>query len=146
MGCCLKPFVAVLVLALALSGCAAHVDSFSFSGSRSDAPMRAIGYATVSIQPGRSTAQKQLNAIRAAKLAAMRELAEKLYGANVAGQASVAEGRIVNDLLRSEVEGLIRGARVVSIQPVRNDVYQAELEIAADEVYALRSRGRPVFQ
>ena len=43
----MKPFVAVLVLALALSGCAANVDSFSFSGSRSDAPMRAIGYATV---------------------------------------------------------------------------------------------------
>jgi hypothetical protein len=76
----------------------------------------------------------------------MRELAEKLYGANVAGQASLAEGRIVNDLLRSEVEGLIRGARVVSIQPVRNDVYQAELEISPEEVHALRSRGRPVFQ
>lgn len=146
MGCCLKALVVVLVLALALSGCAAHVDLFSQTSSSRDAPMRAIGYATVSIQPGRSTGQKQLNAIRAAKLAAMRELAEKLYGANVAGQTSVAEGRIVNDLLRSEVEGLIRGARIVSIQPVRADVYQAELEIAAEEVQALRSRGRPVLQ
>lgn len=108
--------------------------------------MRAIGYATVSIQPGRSAAQKQLNAIRAAKLAAMRELAEKVYGANIAGQSSVAEGRLVNDLSRSDVEGLIRGARVVRIQPVRNDVYEAELEVAFEEVKALRNRGRPVFQ
>lgn len=108
--------------------------------------MRAIGYATVSVQPGRSPAQKQLLAIRAAKLAAMRELAEKLYGANVSGQSSTLEGRIINDVARSDVEGLIRSARTVRIQPVRNDVYEAELEIHSDEVRALRRHGGPVFQ
>lgn len=108
--------------------------------------MRAIGYATVSIQPGRSAAQKQLLAIRAAKLAAMRELAEKLYGANVSGQSSAIEGRIVNDAIRSDVEGLIRSARIVRIQPVRNDVYEAELEIDADEIRMLRRHERPAFR
>ena len=108
--------------------------------------MRAIGYATVSVQPGRTAAQKQLMAIRAAKLAAMRELAEKIYGANVSGQSSAMEGRIVNDASRSDVEGLIRGARIVRIQPVRNDVYEAELEIEYAEFIALRRHGRPTYR
>ena len=38
--------------------------------------LTAVGYAVVSTQPGRSDAQKRLMAIRAARMAAMRDLAE----------------------------------------------------------------------
>lgn len=142
----LKRFLPIIFAALALSGCAANIDAFSDGGSSSQAPMRAIGYATVAVQPGRTAAQRQLMAVRAAKLAAMRELAEKIYGANVSGQSSAMEGRIVSDVSRSDVEGLIRGARIVRIQPVRNDVYEAELEIEFNEVVDLRRRGPPVYR
>ena len=131
---------------MTLSGCAANTDTFFESAPSIQTSMRAMGYATVSIQPGRTAAQKQLMAIRSAKLAAMRELAEKIYGANVSGQSSAMEGRIVNDVSRSDVEGLIRSARIVRIQPVRNDVYEAELEIEFKEVVALRRYGRPAYQ
>ena len=39
----------------------------------------AVGYAVVSTQPGKNVAQKRLMAIRAARMAAMRELAEQIY-------------------------------------------------------------------
>ena len=42
--------------------------------------LSAVGYAVVSSQPGRTDAQKRLMAIRSARMAAMRELAEQIHG------------------------------------------------------------------
>ena len=42
--------------------------------------LTAVGYAVVSSQPGRSDAQKRLMAIRSARMAAMRDLAEQIHG------------------------------------------------------------------
>jgi hypothetical protein len=103
-------------------------------------PYRAIGYASLRVQPGSTPAQKQLMAIRAAKAAAMRELAEKIFGADVSGQTSLIGGGVYSDQLRSSVDGLVRGARVVSLTPIRNDVYEAVLEVEAWEVAAMRAR------
>ena len=52
-------------------------------------------------------------AMRAAKNAAMRELAEKIYGADVWASTSVVRGGVYSDTNRNSVEGLVRGARVV---------------------------------
>ena len=40
----------------------------------------AMGYAVVSSQPGRSANQKRLMAIRSARMATMRDLAEQIHG------------------------------------------------------------------
>jgi hypothetical protein len=85
-------------------------------------------------------------AIRAAKAAAMRELAEKIYGADISGQTSLAGGGVYSDQLRSSVDGLVRGARVVSIIPVAQDSYEVTLEVDADEVQALRSMPQKTFR
>ena len=45
--------------------------------------LTAIGYAVTSSQPGRSEAQKRLMAIRSARMAAMRDLAEQIHGLQV---------------------------------------------------------------
>ena len=42
--------------------------------------LTAVGYAVVSSQPGRTDAQKRLMAIRSARMAAMRDLAEQIHG------------------------------------------------------------------
>ncbi len=42
--------------------------------------INAVGYAVVSSQPGRTENQKRLMAIRSARMAAMRELAEQIHG------------------------------------------------------------------
>lgn len=101
--------------------------------SASDGPYRGIGYATVSNQPGKTLAQKQLMAIRASRLMAMRELAEKIHGLNIDAYTSVAEGTMLNDSLRGSVMGLVRDARVVSITPIRSNVYETILEIGGSE-------------
>ena len=101
--------------------------------SASDAPYRGIGYATVSNQPGKTLAQKQLMAIRASRLMAMRDLAEKIHGLNVDAYTSVAEGTMLNDSMRGSVMGLVRDARVVSITPIRSNVYETILEIGGSE-------------
>jgi hypothetical protein len=139
-----KPVLALLCV-LATAGCATHEDPL-LTTSASAPPLRAIGYATVSVQPGRTASQKQLNAIRAARLAAMRDLVEKIYGADVSGRSSVIEGRIVVDTARADVEGMLRGVRVVRIQPFQSDVYEAELEVSAAEAAAMRRLGRPHYQ
>jgi hypothetical protein len=108
-------------------------------------PLRGIGYAPLKAQPGSSASQKQIMAMRAAKNAAMRELAEKIYGAGVWAQTSVVRGGVYSDTNRNSVEGLVRGARVVSLKPVKNDVYEAIVEVDPAEVDAMRGRSGRTF-
>jgi hypothetical protein len=53
--------------------------------------LNAVGYAVVSSQPGRSEAQKRLMAIRAARMAAMRDLAEQIHGLKVDSSTTVID-------------------------------------------------------
>ena len=129
----------VASLCLLLAGCVGNEEQLR-ADSIQQLPYRAIGYASLRVQPGSTPAQKQLMAIRAAKAAAMRELAEKIFGADVSGQTSLIGGGVYSDQLRSSVDGLVRGARVVSLTPIRNDVYEAVLEVDAWEVAAMRAR------
>jgi len=129
----------VASLCLLLAGCVGNEEQLR-ADSIQQLPYRAVGYASLRVQPGSTPAQKQLMAIRAAKAAAMRELAEKIFGADVSGQTSLIGGGVYSDQLRSSVDGLVRGARVVSLTPIRNDVYEAVLEVDAWEVAAMRAR------
>ena len=129
----------VLAACLLLTGCSVREMQLK-ADVNEQIPYRAIGYASMRVQPGKTPAQKQLMAIRAAKAAAMRELAEKIYGADISGQTALTGGGVYSDQLRSSVDGLVRGARVVSLTPIRNDVYEAVLEVEAWEVDEMRAR------
>jgi len=89
----------------------------------------AIGYAVVSTQPGRSEAQRRLMAIRAARMAAMRDLAEQIHGLKVDGNTTVIDLMVQNDTFRGVVTGVIRGARTVRINPTGEDTYEIVLEL-----------------
>lgn len=67
-----------------------------------------------------SGAQKRVLALRAAKVTAVREAAEILNGMTVTGDTTVMGAAVESDRVRSSVEGLIRGARIVerSYDPV----------------------------
>ena len=94
----------------------------------------AIGYAVVSTQPGKNVAQKRLMAIRAARMAAMRELAEQIHGLKVDSNTTVIDLMVQNDTFRGIVSGVIRGARTVRINPTGSDTYETVLEIDQDMV------------
>ena len=85
----------------------------------------AMGYAVVSSQPGRSANQKRLMAIRSARMAAMRDLAEQIHGLKVEGNTTVIDLMVQNDTFRGIVSGTIRGARTVRINPTGSDTYEA---------------------
>ena len=91
--------------------------------------LTAVGYAVVSSQPGRSDSQKRLMAIRSARMAAMRDLAEQIHGLQVDSSTTVIDLIVQNDTFRGVVSGTIRGARTVRINPTGSDTYEIVLEI-----------------
>jgi hypothetical protein len=100
--------------------------------------MMAVGFASITAQSGSDPAQRRLQALRAAKMDAYRNLAEQLYGLELAGETTVAEGRVGGDALRTRFTGTIAGAEIVSLEPLGNDSYQATIRLPAQYVAAAR--------
>lgn len=68
--------------------------------------------------------QKEIMALRAAKVVALRELAETLAGVRVSGETCVQDAAARSDQVRATVDGLIKGAEVVQ------ENYDANKEMA----------------
>jgi len=100
--------------------------------------LNATGYAVVSMQNHKNPAQQRLLAIRAAKLDAYRSLTEQVYGQHLDASTTVADMTIMNDTFRAKVEGVIYGAKLVSITPVGDDTYETTLSLDANVVRDLR--------
>ena len=88
----------------------------------------ATGYAVVAVQNHKNPAQQRLMAIRASKLDAYRNLTEQVYGQQLDASSTVAD----------MVEGVIYGARLVSITPVGEDTYETTLSLDREVVQDLR--------
>ena len=106
--------------------------------------LTAVGYAVVSSQPGRSDSQKRLMAIRSARMAAMRDLAEQIHGLQVDSSTTVIDLMVQNDTFRGVVSGTIRGARTVRINPTGSDTYEIVLEIDREMINHLISTARGI--
>tara|TARA_B100001059_G_scaffold218445_1_gene238611 strand:- start:183 stop:746 length:564 start_codon:yes stop_codon:yes gene_type:complete len=104
--------------------------------------LTAVGYAVTSTQPGRVEAQKRLMAIRSARMAAMRDLAEQIHGLKVDSNTTVIDLVVQNDTFRGVVNGTIRGARTVRINPTGSDTYEVVLEIDRETIGYLLSTAR----
>ncbi len=98
----------------------------------------ATGYAVVAVQNHKNPAQQRLMAIRASKLDAYRNLTEQVYGQQLDASSTVADMVVTNDTFRTKVEGVIYGARLVSITPVGEDTYETTLSLDKDVVQDLR--------
>ena len=98
----------------------------------------ATGYAVVAVQNHRNPAQQRLMAIRASKLDAYRNLTEQVYGQQLDASSTVADMVVTNDTFRAKVEGVIYGARLVSITPVGDETYETTLSLDRDVVQDLR--------
>ncbi len=126
---------------------AAHVAAINevLDASVQEIPtISAVGYAVVSSQPGRSENQRRLMAIRSARMAAMRDLAEQIHGLNVEGNTTVIDLMVQNDTFRGVVSGTIRGARTVRINPTGADTYEVVLEIDRETLSYLLKKARSV--
>lgn len=109
--------------------------------------IRSIGYAPIEAQNGNDRTAKMLMALKASKLDAYRELTEQVYGQKIDGEQSLANLVLVNTRLKSSVEGIIRGARVVKSYPVGEDTYATELELdfaLVHDIYLSTAKPRKV--
>ena len=100
--------------------------------------MVATGYAVISIQNHKNSAQQRLLAIRASKSDAYRALTEQVYGQQLDATTTVADMTVLNDTFRTRVEGVIYGATLVSITPVGDDTYETTLSLDRNAVQDLR--------
>ncbi len=115
------------------------------ASSASIPTLTAVGYAVTSSQPGRSDSQKRLMAIRSARMAAMRDLAEQIHGLKVDSSTTVIDLVVQNDTFRGVVAGTIRGARTVRINPTGADTYEVVLEIDRETIgYLLKTARQTV--
>ena len=76
--------------------------------------IRVTGYGIYDSK-AKNSASKRLQAIRASRLDAYRNLAERVYGYSVSGTSSVKDFMLQSDQFATSVDSVVRGARVVSI-------------------------------
>ena len=122
-----------LVIALFLvAGCVSNHYPYPTS-SNFDERLVGIGYAVINVQPGSSVEEKRLMAIKASKLEAYKSLAEQIYGQYLESRGTLSNQKFSDEEITSRVEGLIVGARVLSIKPISNDSYETVLEIGRSD-------------
>ena len=145
----MQKYVSLALLAVALvfttAGCSSVMRNASLAVHYTDTGvnelddypvLRATGYAVLSKQKGATMAEKQINAMRASKMEAYRELTEQLVGVYAKAHNRNTNNIEREDRLVTEVEGLVHGARVVRQYPL-GDTYCTELELDTKQIYDL---------
>lgn len=103
-------------------------------------PVTAVGFAQVAAQPGETLNARRLMALRAARMDALRVLAEQVHGIRLSGSTSVADAVLTDDRIAGLIDGTIRGARTLRVTPRGEDGYEVELALDPDMVaYIVRS-------
>ena len=125
-------FVMCILALLLTSGCVTNQYSNPGQVSSTDRVV-GVGYAVINAQEGNSPEEKRLMAIKVSKLEAYRSLAEQLYGQYIESRGTLSNLKMGQEELVSRVEGLIVGARVVSIKPISTDSYQTVMEMGQPE-------------
>lgn len=145
----MRKYISLALLAAALvvgtTGCSSVMRNASLAVHYTDTGvnelddypvLRATGYAVLSKQKGATMAEKQINAMRASKMEAYRELTEQVAGVYVKAHNRNSNNIEREDRLVTEVEGLVHGARVVRQYPL-GDTYCTELELDTKQIYDL---------
>jgi len=134
-----------LVGGLLLTGCSPlfnrHVE-YADAKPESFPLLHAVGYAPISAQQGDDMQRKMLQAMKASKLDAYKELTEMVYGQKIDASTQLQAMVLTDEKLSSSVKGVISGARVVKTYAV-DDVYVTELELDFEQVYYLYQNTRP---
>lgn len=90
--------------------------------------LTAVGMASVKEQKGRTLQEKQLQAMRASKVNAYKELAEQVYGLKLNANVSMKNDNFSQGITKAQTQGVIRGAKVLRSYKVKN-VYFTEMQL-----------------
>ena len=137
--------IAFVLGAMQLAGCSTLFDrevEYGLVKPERFVVLHAVGYAPISAQQGQDAQQKMLQAMKASKLDAYKELTEMVYGQKIDSTNQVKDMVLSDERLSASVSGVITGARVVKTYAV-DDVYVTELELDFAKVYHLYQNTRP---
>lgn len=126
------PFLILLMVSTQLAGCGLVFDKqleWGYQEPTNYPVLKAIGYAPIAAQLDDNQTGKMLQAMKASKLDAYRELTEQVYGQKIDGNTSVEQLVLQNSNLTSTIQGVIRGAKVIRQYPIGDDLYATELEL-----------------
>jgi hypothetical protein len=88
-----------------------------------------VGLGVVRDDDKRPTAIKQVVAMRAAKLEAVRSLAEQIHGIKIATKSDMTTSQLLGDRANMETSSVLHGVRFVKVEPIQPGIYQAVAEI-----------------
>lgn len=91
--------------------------------------VRVTGYGAFQNPKDRQSESKRLMVLRASKLDAYRNLAERIYGTSISGQTTVEDFKLKHDGVASMVDSVVRGAKVVSITEHKEKGIETVLEL-----------------
>ncbi|MCL1036470.1 LPP20 family lipoprotein [Shewanella corallii] len=137
--------ILVLAMTLLLGACSSNDKyvQWETEAPKTFPKLTAIGYAPLATQPAEEQSHKVLMAMQASKIAAYRELAEQVYGQQLSATSQVGDWLLQSDQVKTNVSGLIRGARVVKSYPA-GEHYVTELELDFGLVWDLyQQENRP---
>jgi hypothetical protein len=117
------------------SGAVSSPPSYTPSGDL----LRAKGYGIEPNDPTMSYPEKALMAKRAAKLDAMRNLTEQVYGVRITSDSVVRDFITQSDDIRGRVNTFIQGARVVSERQMPDGSYEVEIEVELTQLRTIFS-------
>ena len=137
-----RSIVLVVIGSIVLTGCATSIEDYNAAVIQGIVDQNnnilATGYAVISAQKSDIPAQQRILSIRASKLDAYRALMEKIYGQYLDANTTIGEMVMKSDTLKARVQGMVYGARLVSINPVGDDTYETTLSLDKNIVNDLR--------
>lgn len=137
-----RSIVLVVIGSIVLTGCATSIEDYNAAVIQGIVDQNnnilATGYAVISAQKSDIPAQQRILSIRASKLDAYRALMEQIYGQYLDANTTIGEMVMKSDTLKARVQGMVYGARLVSINPVGDDTYETTLSLDKNIVNDLR--------
>ena len=131
----------ILGLSMLFMGCA-HKPAVSLGRAiqsmEDERGYEATGYAVIAVQNHEDPAQQRLMAIRASKMDAYRSLVEQVYGQHIDSTTTIGDLAMSSDIFRARLQGVIYGAKLVSIKTVGDDTYAVTLSLSSRVVNDLR--------
>ncbi len=126
------------VVVLGLAACSLPSATVRYQLKKPEAypVLQAIGYAIIDIQPGLTPDERMLQALRASKLDAYREMTEQLYGQMITGESGTANMMQQSSSLEAKIKGLVRGARVVRSY-AQDNIYTTELQLDTQTLHQI---------
>jgi hypothetical protein len=91
--------------------------------------IRVSGYGALPEAKPEPSESDRLKAQRASRLDALRNLAERVYGTRVRGSSTVRDFVLAEDSFATQVDTVVRGARVVSVHDLAGKGYETVMEL-----------------